>query len=73
MDRKEPGHVTEEPRLARRFLGRKAAAKWANVSISTFERWRRDPNLNFPKPASQLLPTLRWRISDLEQWLSDLA
>ena len=73
MDRKEPGQMTEDPRFARRFLSRRSAAEWANVSLATFDRWRQDPKMNFPKPVSQLLPTLRWRISDLERWFSDLA
>ena len=73
MDRKESSQVANDPRFAPRFLSRRSAAEWVNVSLATFDRWRQDPTLNFPKPVSQLLPMLRWRISDLERWFSEFT
>jgi len=73
VDRKKSDQVTEDQRFAPQFLSRRSATEWANVSLATFDRWRQDPRLNFPKPVSQLLPMLRWRRSELERWFSDLA
>ena len=51
----------------RRLVGKKEAARLCGIGVSTFDRYRQ---LGWVPQAVVLGNILRWRLSDLEDWIA---
>jgi len=66
-----PKH-NESPHEPLTHLTKQDVARLCGVNPWTIDRWRKDPNSDFPQPVWLSDITPRWRRSDIEAWLSAL-
>jgi hypothetical protein len=60
--------AASEVHLTTRLIARRYSVTWR-----TIERWRRDPDLNFPKPDLAIGDRKFWKLATIEKWEPERA